>query len=552
MKNHDVHNGEYIIVFQNIWTEQCFMPTEGGGSHPELVFGVVGPLGADLHTVSTELSEALKHVGYHPESVRLSQLMRAIPAEPWATLPENGPADVSLGAYMTAGNGLRQTLERGDALALMGVGAIREYRASSTGDPNNPCTKTAYLLHSLKRPEEAHALRRIYGPTFFLVAAYAPRPKRVQNVSHRIAVSKFAHQAEDFTAKAEELIRRDESEADTKLGQNVLDTFPLADVIVNTADLRATRDALVRFIELIFGNPFHTPTKDEQAVKFAFIAACRSASLARQVGAAICRDDGSVIAIGANEVPKANGGQYWTGDVLDARDFYLQRDSSDRMREALLGDVLERLQKAGWLRRDMGRRALSRLVDECLNLGDRPIMKGAIFLRTIDYVRAVHAEMAALTEAARHGISTAGATLYTTTYPCHDCAKHIVSAGIKRVVYVEPYPKSLVQELYADSVAVDQGDVSESKVRFESFVGIAPGRYDQLFALHGKSRKSKSGMVTAWRSNAAKPILSDFNMATAPIIRGEQVAFNRFREGMIQKGLTKQGKGKNGTKKGLA
>jgi deoxycytidylate deaminase len=179
-------------------------------------------------------------------------------------------------------------------------------------------------------------------------------------------------------------------------------------------------------------------------------------------------------------------------------------------------------------------------------------MKGAIFLRTIDYVRAVHAEMAALTEAARHGISTAGATLYTTTYPCHDCAKHIVSAGIKRVVYVEPYPKSLVQELYADSVAVDQGDVSESKVRFESFVGIAPGRYDQLFALHGKSRKSKSGMVTAWRSNAAKPILSDFNMATAPIIRGEQVAFNRFREGMIQKGLTKQGKGKNGTKKGLA
>jgi deoxycytidylate deaminase len=81
-------------------------------------------------------------------------------------------------------------------------------------------------------------------------------------------------------------------------------------------------------------------------------------------------------------------------------------------------------------------------------------MKAAQF----DYIRAVHAEMAAITDAARHDISITGCTLYTTTFPCHDCAKHIVASGIRRVVYIEPYRKSLVQEFYPDSIAVDQAD----------------------------------------------------------------------------------------------
>lgn len=93
-------------------------------------------------------------------------------------------------------------------------------------------------------------------------------------------------------------------------------------------------------------------------------------------------------------------------------------------------------------------------------------MKGALFSRTIDYIRAVHAEMAALTDAARHGVSTKGCVLYTTTFPCHDCAKHIVASGIQRVVYVEPYPKSLVQEFYSDSITADSGNECAGKVRF--------------------------------------------------------------------------------------
>lgn len=49
--------------------------------------------------------------------------------------------------------------------------------------------------------------------------------------------------------------------------------------------------------------------------------------------------------------------------------------------------------------------------------------------------RAIHSEVDAICNAAKGGISTDGATIYVTRYPCEACARVIVSAGIKTVVY---------------------------------------------------------------------------------------------------------------------
>lgn len=51
----------------------------------------------------------------------------------------------------------------------------------------------------------------------------------------------------------------------------------------------------------------------------------------------------------------------------------------------------------------------------------------------------VHAEQNCVLFAARSGISTEGATMYTTIEPCHQCVKLLVVAGIKKVVYSEAY-----------------------------------------------------------------------------------------------------------------
>ena len=56
---------------------------------------------------------------------------------------------------------------------------------------------------------------------------------------------------------------------------------------------------------------------------------------------------------------------------------------------------------------------------------------------TIPYV--LHAEANAITKIARSSNSSEGATMYVTTSPCIECAKLIIQAGIKRVVYGEKY-----------------------------------------------------------------------------------------------------------------
>jgi dCMP deaminase len=49
--------------------------------------------------------------------------------------------------------------------------------------------------------------------------------------------------------------------------------------------------------------------------------------------------------------------------------------------------------------------------------------------------RSVHAEANAIAQAAKHGISTSGASIYVTLEPCLTCLKLIISAGIKEVFY---------------------------------------------------------------------------------------------------------------------
>ena len=60
---------------------------------------------------------------------------------------------------------------------------------------------------------------------------------------------------------------------------------------------------------------------------------------------------------------------------------------------------------------------------------------------------------------ARNTVDTRRATLYTTTFPCHNCAKHIIAAGIARVVYVEPYPKSKAMEFHGDALVREKSPI---------------------------------------------------------------------------------------------
>jgi len=207
-------------------------------TRPELAFGLVGPLGTDTSLVEDRLKHALAVVGYTTETLRLSRLMREIPKEPWSLLAD-GSRDHEIRSHISAGNELRRVLGRNDALALLGLGALREYREKSGGDANRQLPAFAAIFRSLKRPEEIETLRRIYGPAFFVIAAHSPRNRRVKDLAKNIAEGHFDNHAEKYQATAETLVAVDESEADDEAGKDVRKAFSLADVIVNapTTDL---------------------------------------------------------------------------------------------------------------------------------------------------------------------------------------------------------------------------------------------------------------------------------------------------------------------------
>ncbi|MGQ9682851.1 MAG: deoxycytidylate deaminase [Anaerolineae bacterium] len=69
----------------------------------------------------------------------------------------------------------------------------------------------------------------------------------------------------------------------------------------------------------------------------------------------------------------------------------------------------------------------------------------------LDICRALHAEQNALLQAALHGVSVAGSTIYINVQPCFTCAKMIINAGIARVVCAQTYPDELARSFLAEA-----------------------------------------------------------------------------------------------------
>lgn len=249
----------------------------------------------------------------------------------------------------------------------------------------------------------------------------------------------------------------------------------------------------------------------------------RSAEMGRQVGAVIATPQGDVISVGTNEVPRAGGGLYWEGDPDDSRDFLFGEDTSDAMKRRVVGELRDRLLERGWIA-DAHKEASSDDLYEAI--------RGTRVGSLIEFGRAVHAEMAALIDAARRGAPVADCTLYVTTFPCHGCTRHIVAAGIQRVVYIAPYSKSLAAHLHSDSIRVDPDQPANSHVTFESFVGVAPRAYLEHFGM--LSRKDKKGQAMQHTKRTAMPRFLALEPKTTvlPYLQNELIALDLLRECM--------------------
>lgn len=212
---------------------------------------------------------------------------------------------------------------------------------------------------------------------------------------------------------------------------------------------------------------------------------------------------GDIVATGSNEVPRAGGGVY--GDIFaenadidpppgfDHRCFKFGgycRNTREQVQivEELLAAIPEFA-------------AVPKTADLVTRL--RKTRIGQL----IEFSRAVHAEMEALLSAARQGNVTAGLRLFVTTFPCHNCARHIVAAGVDEVQFIEPYLKSKALPLHGDAITTsrrgwkppsafdhkENGIGKAPQVLFRPFTGVAPRLYRRAFFKDRELKDTASG-----------------------------------------------------------
>ena len=474
--------GDSHIVNQTDSLERQFLTS--GINQGELIIGIVSTVGTESARVTGPLKNRLRAFGYHVEDIRISSI-----------LPEfTGSSSEEyrrIKHYMESGDTLRKDSNNNAILASGAMKVILEKRKS------NP-TKTAYILNSLKHPKEVELLRKVYGDGFYLIGIHNDEKRRRRYLTDDQNLKQV---------EADELIRIDENES-IDHGQKTRDTYHLSDFFLNLGKNEdQVKNRLQRFLELIFSHPYKNPTFDEFAMFMAFNSSARSGDLSRQVGAVLCRDD-QIIATGANDVPKSGGGLYWaqvnpdTGEIFDqsdGKDYTREIDSNKQAQAEIISEIASRLLKEG-------------LVASNKETDLKDILKQSKISDLTEFGRIVHAEMDALLSCARAGITTVDSTLYCTTFPCHNCAKHIIASGVKKVLYVEPYPKSRALDFHSESIELNSElDVSpenNSLVTFEPFIGVGPRRFLDLFSMtlgagSKLKRKAKDGTILDWDKSTA-------------------------------------------------
>jgi dCMP deaminase len=90
-------------------------------------------------------------------------------------------------------------------------------------------------------------------------------------------------------------------------------------------------------------------------------------------------------------------------------------------------------------------------VSHCLDIGCLREQQGIPSGERHELCRGLHAEQNAIIQAALHGFSIEGATLYCTNMPCAICSKMLINARIEKIYYKEGYADSLSSLLLAEA-----------------------------------------------------------------------------------------------------
>ena len=358
--------------------------------------------------------------------------------------------------------------------------------------PDSKERPAGVILDGIRNTGELEALRQ--GPNFYLFSVQADMDKRQE----RLVGTERCPDEKSF-----EVADKRDQEEKPLFGQQVRKCNDLADVIViNDKSISKEAEGKRReYIEDKLYKPFVSliervaageavydvrPSDREALMTAAYCESRRSSCLKRKVGAIIARTNGEIISAAHNDVPEG------TAPCLDddrylwcARDVIQEHAAQQIKHCPNCGNAIKLAVTC-----PMCSTEITSYTKRCPNCKYDPEIRYACekcgidvfaqFLpghtpgagKLLDMCMSLHAEENAILNLVKQGLRTPpDAVIYTTTFPCNLCAKKIVAAGIKKVVYAEPYPMEESRTLFI-----------KEHVAVERFEGVKNTAYFRLYS----------------------------------------------------------------------
>lgn len=313
------------------------------------------------------------------------------------------------------------------------------------------------VVDAIRNLGEVDYLSARFGHQFILVAILAGPEERWNRIG--IAYTDNGLGQADFL----EDDQRDTNE-ETRYGQQVELCVDASDVLIDNSDkvsLNIFKKKIMEYVDLVTDPQSRPANRDETFMNVAYASRHSSKCLKRRVGAVVVKNE-QIVGVGFNENPIGTSPcvQEKQYEYLCYRDILRNERFADLAARGIhcprCAKKLSRIEGPPWM------------CDSCQADGVKTNLEAFFFPdRAMNWCTAVHAEVWAVLVA---GDRCRDATLYTTTFPCFQCAEKITQMGIREVCFTEPYPDTK-----------SRGRLVRAGIKLRQFEGVRSPSFERIF-----------------------------------------------------------------------
>lgn len=392
------------------------------------------------------------------------------------------------------------------------------------------------FIHNIRSVDEVKFLQEKYDYNFILLSCEARRDIREKLFTDNNNIFLKINNDKEYIKDTQKCVEiSDYHIISDKFVESLIENdFKIdEDKFLKTKKYQDQIKHILRFCDILEDPRFVYPKKAELAMVQAYNASLSSKCLSRQVGAVITDKNDYIIAEGWNDVPKT--------DIETTKDHLNILCCNERFHDKNTEKFLEFLPKEFKNNKDsmnlisfkgcystakinqLNKKIKAKIID-IIETNIAKIIKNESkeIVRTIaqeiltglndfdeikgltEFSRAVHAEQNALIQLARtNSPSSSGCKIYVTTFPCHHCLKLIIAAGIREIIFVEPYPKSLWMEMYPETIVLEremekniyEDKKLKNKVVIKPFQGVKAQSFFRLFKTNQPRKNKETGKI---------------------------------------------------------